>query len=101
MLAVEETLEVEVVAVEFLALFLRLGLHVLEHLVHFFLALSDQKQPLLALLVQSLDLGLYLRGLLGELLPFQFFELEEVTLQLTEVVLHHGERSVKIGIHFL
>ena len=101
MLAIEETLEVEVVAVEFLALFLGLGLHVLEHLVHFLLALSDQKQPLLALLVQSLDLGLYLRGLLGELLPLQFFELQEVTLQLTQVALHHRERSVKIGIHFL
>lgn len=83
MLAVEETLEGEVVAVEFLALFLRLGLHVLEHLVHFLLALSDKKEPLLALLVQTLDLGLYIRGLLGKLLPLQFFELQEVTLQVT------------------
>jgi hypothetical protein len=58
MLPVEETLEGQVVVVEFLPLFLRLGLHELDHLVNFPLALFDRKYSLLALLLQNLDLGL-------------------------------------------
>jgi len=81
-LAIEETLKGQVVVVELFPLLLRSFLHVLDHLVDFFLAFSNLEKTVLILRFQSFKLSLNLWVLWGSKLLFlELLKFEEVTLE--------------------